>query len=131
MWGYLWDGLNRLSFERIDFREINIHENSRITTDSPNIFYSKKKKKKKTVLSDFYCFTINNRYVTQLWYNTVLDCHMIKCCAYIALIIAFASSKRDVVNRRFNKYVMLFSNHIFNIWKKQLAERFKKFIRQN
>ena len=102
----------------------------RIPTDSPNIIYTKKEKKSQTS-SGFYCFTINNRYVTQMWYNTVLYCHMIIFCAYIASIIAFVSSKTGIDDPRFNKYIILFSNQIFNIWNNQLAEIFKKFVRQN
>ena len=90
-----------------------------------------KEKKKNQTLSGFYCFTISNRCVTQMWYNTVLYCHMIIYCAFIASIIAFVSSKRGVDDPHFNKYVIIFSNQIFNIWKNQLAEIFKKFIRQN
>ena len=100
---------NWLRFVRISLRQMKwvkfranwylLDKYSRITTDSPDMIYVKKNQ----ILSDFYCFSINNKCVTQMWHNTVLYCHVIKCCSYIALMIAFVSSKRDVDDRRFNR----------------------------
>ena len=61
----------------------------------------------------------------------LIICHMIICCAYIASIVAFVSSKRGVDDFRFSKYVILFSNQIFNIWKKQQKYSKSSFAKIN